>query len=101
MDEYTADAWHDVLTREPWLSLDVARDAVVEVKRRQTFVDISDVITEAKRIRRRQRERQASERVIAPVRQRREQLDDPRPLRETIRAIIASHGRPELTRSTP
>lgn len=94
MDEFTADAWHDVLGCEPWLTLEAARAAVVEVKRRQPFVDVSEVIAEAKRARGRQLAVERSKAVIDPVRRR--QLHDPRPARDTIRSILSRFGRPEL-----
>lgn len=79
------------------MTLDMARDAVVEIKRRQPFVDVSEIIKEARRKRRPAIDRQEADELLGPVRDQRDPLKDPRPLRETIRAIVAEHfKRPEL-----
>lgn len=41
IDEYTADAWHEVIGH---LDFETARDAVIAVKHGQAFVDPSDII---------------------------------------------------------
>jgi hypothetical protein len=48
MDEYTADAWHDLLSD---ISLDEARAAVVTVARRQPFCAASEIRAEVRRAR--------------------------------------------------
>jgi hypothetical protein len=98
MDEYTSDAWHDVLSREPWITLSMARTAVVDVKLRQPFIDVSEIIAQAKVIRRAAGDQERREALVGPVRAQRDELKDPRPLRSTIRALVSEHfGRPELT----
>jgi len=84
IDEYTADAWHDVLACEPWLTLAEARAAVVQIKRRQPFADVSEVIAEAKAARRQRRELEAAEiaprpgrRALEIARTERQKLPDP------------------------
>lgn len=84
IDEYTADAWHDVLACEPWLTLAEARDAVVQIKRRQPFADVSEVIAQAKAARSQRRELELAERGSQPgrraleiARAEREKLPDP------------------------
>jgi len=49
MDDYTPDAWHDLLGD---LSLDDCRAAVIAIKRHSVFVDPSAIRAEVKRIRR-------------------------------------------------
>ena len=68
IDEYTADAWHDVLACEPWLTLADARAAVVQIKRRQPFADVSEVIAQAKATRSQQHELELAERAPQPGR---------------------------------
>lgn len=46
--EYTSDAWADVLACEPWLTLDDAKAAVIQLKRTRLFIDVSEVITQAR-----------------------------------------------------
>lgn len=48
-DEHTPMVWADMTPG--WLTIDDARQAVIAVKQRQPFVDISDVIAEAKKSR--------------------------------------------------
>ena len=50
LDEYTPQAWADILEDLP-CSFDDARAAVIAIKRRQVFVDCSDIIAEVRRIR--------------------------------------------------
>lgn len=88
MDEFTADAWHDLLGD---ISLDDARAAVVVVARRQPFVAASEIRTEVRRARAIQGERQRTERAIGPARRNRDELTDARPLRSTIRELVAEH----------
>jgi hypothetical protein len=88
MDEFTADAWHDLLGD---VGLDEARAAVVVVAQRQPFAAASEIRTEVKRARGIQAERQRTEALVGPVRRR--QLEDARPLRETIRELMTTHGR--------
>jgi hypothetical protein len=94
IDEYTPDAWLDVLGDLP---AGECRAAVVEVVKRERFVAPADIIAEIKRTRAKRAEHARSARVLGPARATREALDDPRPLRESIRAILSRHGRPELT----
>lgn len=98
MNEYTADAWHDVLSREPWITLNMARDAVIEIKLRQPFVDVSEIIAQAKRAMMPMLIQRETEAILGPVRAVRDPLADPRPLRSTIREIVAKEwkDRPEL-----
>jgi len=84
IDEYTADAWNDVLACEPWLTLAEARAAVVQIKRRQPFADVSEVIAQAKATRAQRRETEAAEiaprpgrRALEVARAEREKLPDP------------------------
>ena len=49
IDEYTPDAWYDILGD---LDLDDCRTAVVAIKKRAVFVDPSEIRAEVKRIRR-------------------------------------------------
>lgn len=98
IDEYTPDVWHDVLSRAPWLTLEDARAAAVDLKLSgKPFIDVAEIVAEARRAHRKQAERERSDRILAPARQRREQLEDPRLMREDIEAIFAAYGRPELT----
>lgn len=60
MDEYTADAWHDLLSA---YSLDECRQAVVTVASRQPFVAASEIITEVGRQRRTEMGRQRREQL--------------------------------------
>ena len=94
IDEFTADVWHDLLGD---LGLAECEAAARRIMTAKPFVAPCDIIAEVKRERRKQAERARSERAVAPARAARGQLDDPRPLRETIRAIVARYGRPELT----
>jgi hypothetical protein len=50
-DEFTADVWTDIL-RPYDFTLEECRAAVVAIKRRQQWVDVSDVIAEVKLARR-------------------------------------------------
>lgn len=101
LDEYTPQGWADILAGLPW-TLDEARAAVVAVKRRQPFVDPSEIIAECKRARavRVDAERREELLALAPARARREGLPDPRPLRAEIDAILARFGLRELTGPT-
>jgi hypothetical protein len=49
-DEFTADAWADILPGD--LTLDDARAAVIVIKQRQQWVDPSDIIAEVRQARR-------------------------------------------------
>ena len=49
-DEFTADVWADVLPRD--FTLEECQAAVIEVKRRQPWVDPSDIIAAVRRARR-------------------------------------------------
>jgi hypothetical protein len=93
IDEYTPDAWHDVLGG---YSLAECRAAAATAATTSAFVAPAEIIAEVKRSRRAVGERVRSERILAPARAVRSQLDDPRPLRETIRAIVSRYGRAEL-----
>lgn len=55
IDEYTPDAWHDLLND---LDLADCRMAVISIKRRSVFVDPSDIRAEVRRIRRDRLERE-------------------------------------------
>lgn len=48
VDEFTADAWHDVLHK---YDLEDARAAAVAVSQRQTFCSLADIVVELKRVR--------------------------------------------------
>ena len=96
IDEFTPDAWHDVLGD---YDLADARAACVAVASRQPFVAPAEIIAEVRRARNRTLEVERSEAIIAPVRRR--QLRDPRPVREQIDAIFEQYGRRELLRPTP
>lgn len=50
LDEYTPQAWADILEDLP-CGFDDARAAVVAIKRRQVFVDCSDIIAEVRAMR--------------------------------------------------
>lgn len=49
IDEYTPDAWHEVIGH---LDFDDARNAVIAVKHSKPFVDTSDIVTEVNRAKR-------------------------------------------------
>ena len=98
LDEYTPQAWADILDGLNF-SFDEARQAVISVKRRQPFVDCSEIIAECKRLRAATLEIEQREQIIEPVRRR--QLHDARPARESIRSILSRHGRPELVAAMP
>jgi hypothetical protein len=89
MDEYTADAWHDLLGD---LDLAECRTAVVTVAKRQPFVAASEIRTEVKRCRAIAAEHARTQALVGPARANRDQLTDPRPLRSTIRELMASRG---------
>jgi len=44
-DEYTPEVWAEIIP--DWLTLDDARQAVISLKRKQTYVDISEIIKQA------------------------------------------------------
>lgn len=103
LDEYTPQAWADILADEPApagsvpqpRTFDECRRAVVAIKRRQPFVDCSDIVAEVRAARAAAAERTHSEAVIGPARASREALTDSRPLHSEIRALIAGaaeHG---------
>ena len=100
IDEYTPDAWHDILGD---LDVTACRAAVVAIARRQAFIAPADIVAEVLRARRRERERQRNDAVLGPLRTRREGLTDPRPLRSTIRELVAAQwpGKRELTAGDP
>jgi len=50
MDEFTPVVWTEILPAH--YSLDECRAAVIAIKQRQTWVDVSDIIAEVKRARR-------------------------------------------------
>lgn len=60
-DTRTPTAWAE--TAPGWLTLDAARAAVIAVKQRQPFVDISDIITEVRQAR-------GGDRLASPCRSR-------------------------------
>lgn len=64
-EEYTADAWAEILPRH--YTLDECRAAVIAVKQRQPYVDVSDVITEARRARRARQDRQEIRTLLDPA----------------------------------
>lgn len=77
LDEYTPQAWADILEDLP-CGFDDARAAVVAIKRRQVFVDCSDIIAEVRHM---QDDRLARNPVQAPPA---ELLDDPRAYAEYL-----------------
>ncbi len=79
MDEYTADAWHDIVGH---LELADCRAAVVAIKQRARFVDPCDIIAEVKRQR-----RDRLERVPLPAPPA-ELADQPGAYREALQAGI-------------
>lgn len=112
--EYTPSAWADVLADWPEegpLTFAEAREAIVAIKRRQSYIDPADILAECESARRAElgRKRRAvidaqlppaispAIAVQAAPPGKREHLKDPRPLRESIGAILSRHGRPELT----
>jgi hypothetical protein len=96
MDEFTADAWHDLLAD---LGLEECRAAVVTVAKRQPFVAASEIRAEVKRARSIQTDRARTEAAIGPVRRQRDALADPRPLRSAIRELVTAQwpGRRAIT----
>src|SRR5690348_3542330 len=44
-DEYTPEVWAEIIP--DWLTLDDARQAVILLKRKQTYVDVSEIIRQA------------------------------------------------------
>jgi hypothetical protein len=90
LEEYTPQAWADILEDLP-CGFDEARAAVVAIKRRQVFVDCSDIIAEVRAM------RDERIRLSPPPPPPPELLDDPQAyrdyLRESARAI--ADGEPE------
>lgn len=90
LDEYTPQAWADILEDLP-CGFDEGRAAVVAIKRRQVFVDCSDIIAEVRAA------RDERIRLNPPPAPPPELLDDPEAyrahLRESVRA--AAEGTPE------
>jgi hypothetical protein len=90
LDEYTPNAWADILEDLP-CGFDEGRAAVVAIKRRQVFVDCSDIIAEVRAV------REERIRLNPPAAPPPELLDDPEAyrahLREATRA--AADGEPE------
>lgn len=78
LDEYTPQAWADILEDLP-CSFDDARAAVVAIKRRQVFVDCSDIIAEVRAM------RAERIRLNPPPPPPPELLDDPAAYREYLR----------------
>jgi hypothetical protein len=89
IDEYTPDAWHDLLGDLP---LAACREAVVAVARRQPFVSASEIRGEVLRVR---AERLKDTPVPAPPP---ELLDDPEAYKAYLRqsAKRIADGKPEL-----
>ena len=87
LDEYTPQAWADILEDLP-CGFDDARAAVVAIKRRQVFVDCSDIIAEVRAMRD-ERIRQHPPPAPPP-----ELLDDPEAYRQHLRdsARAAAEG---------
>jgi len=100
MDEYTPDAWHDLLGD---MGLDECRAAVVAIAQRQPFVAASEIRGEVKRARAMAAAHEQHQALVAPGRLRRDPLTDPRPLRSTIRELVNAQwpGRRELTSGDP
>lgn len=69
MDEFTPDVWADILPVS--YTLDECRAAVIAIKQRQPYVDVSDVITEVKRARRADEDRQGIRALLDPAAYRR------------------------------
>lgn len=87
MDEFTADAWHDLLAD---LGLEECRAAVVTVARRQPFVAASEIRAEAKRARRETEGRHRIRDLLNPAAYRRQvEAADSR----TLALIQAKAGR--------
>jgi hypothetical protein len=98
IDDYTPDAWHDVLGNA---SLAECRAAVITLKSRgRVFIDPAEIITEIRRASSHRAQRERTEALIAPVRLQRSELTDPRPLRSAIRELLASHGLKRLERGS-
>jgi hypothetical protein len=95
LDEYTPQAWADILEDLP-CGFDEARGAVVAIKRRQVFVDCSDIIAEVRAV------RDARIRLHPPPPPPPELIDDPAAygeyLRESTRAAAdGTSGRQAIT----
>lgn len=89
IDEYTPDAWHDLLGD---LSLADCREAVVAVARRQPFVSASEIRAEVLRV----RAERLKETPVPPPPP--ELLDDPEAYKAYLRqsAKRIADGKPEL-----
>jgi len=84
IDEYTPDAWHDILGD---LRLEDCRAAVAAIKQRTVFVDPSEIRAEVKYMRQ-QRIRDAGGIPAPPP----ELLDDPPAYRAALRAAAVALG---------
>lgn len=85
IDEFTPDVWHDLLGA---YSLGECREAAKIVVSRQPFCAPAEIIAEVKRARAITAAAERHEALVGPVRDQRDPMKDPRPLRDTIREIV-------------
>ena len=64
-DEFTADVWAEILPAH--YTLPECRAAVVAIKQRQPYVDVSDIIAEVKRARYAAEDRQSIRKLLDPA----------------------------------
>jgi hypothetical protein len=90
LDEYTPQAWADILEDLP-CSFDEARSVVINIKRRQVFVDCSEIVAEVRAV------RDERIRLNPPPAPPPELLDDPEAYRQHLRdsTRLAADGEPE------
>jgi hypothetical protein len=65
MDEFTADVWAEILPGH--YTLPECRAAVIAIKQRQPYVDVSDIIAEVKRTRHAAEDRQSIRKLLDPA----------------------------------
>lgn len=85
IDEFTPDVWHDLLGA---YSLGECHAAAKIVVSRQPFCAPSEIIAEVRKARAIAAAAERHEELVGPVRDQRDPLKDPRPLREEIDAIF-------------
>jgi hypothetical protein len=95
-DEYTVDAWADVLPRD--YTLDECRAAVIEVKRRQPWVDPSSIIDQVRRARRPAEEAEHLRTVLDPAAYRAKIEADDAETEAVLDRIAARAGLPRKVR---
>ena len=95
-DEYTADAWAEVLPRD--FTLEECQAALVAVKRRQPWVDPSDLIAEVRRARRPAEDAEQLRTVIDPDAYRAQIEADDAAMEAVLDRIAARAGLPRRTR---